>query len=229
MTRVVKAASVPSTGRERAPFSRRGGACPRAGAPGTPAVGRVARRCAGGRQARSINSPSRARASARLRSWVRWRAPRCTSTPSAVRRLPASAARRAFTAGEQPRAAQVEAQAHRGLDLVYVLAAGPRGAEELEGDLAGALERLDGDRGSCARPLGPPRPPAAGRREHDHRRAPAAREPERAARRLQRRRAGAAAQRPVQDHRQEELRLALARPASPRRRRPARSRGGRRA
>src|SRR5437764_13145800 len=62
-----------------------------------PAVGLVGRRGAGATAARRIKSSSRSRASARLRSWVRWRCALIISTPSRVRRRPASRSSRART------------------------------------------------------------------------------------------------------------------------------------
>lgn len=57
-------------------------------------VGRVGRRGLGGVAAWRIRSASRSRASARLRSWVRWRRAVSTSTPSCVKRRPHSVSRR---------------------------------------------------------------------------------------------------------------------------------------
>ena len=53
-------------------------------------VGLVARRGTGRTAASWISATSRSSASARLRSWVRWLCATITSTPSLVRRLPAS-------------------------------------------------------------------------------------------------------------------------------------------
>src|SRR5262249_18324254 len=57
-------------------------------------VGRVARRGTGGTVASRMSATRRSSASARLRSWVRWFWAMMTSTPSLVRRLPASRIRR---------------------------------------------------------------------------------------------------------------------------------------
>src|SRR5690348_4551297 len=60
-------------------------------------VGRLGRRVFGTTSARAISSSSRARASARLASWVRCTREVMTNTPSCVARLPANARRRCRT------------------------------------------------------------------------------------------------------------------------------------
>src|SRR6476646_5785266 len=59
-----------------------------------PSVGRLGRRVFGTTSARAISSFSRARASARLASWVRCTREVMINTPSCVARLPANARRR---------------------------------------------------------------------------------------------------------------------------------------
>ena len=100
-------------------------------------VGLVARRGIGRTAASWISATSRSSASARLRSWVRWFCAMMTSTPSLVSRLPASRISRiAHVVRQRRRAAHVEAQLHRGRELVDVLPAGTGGAHEALLDLA---------------------------------------------------------------------------------------------
>ena len=97
----------------------------------SPRDGLVAMRLFGTINAWRMRSASRARASSRLRSWVRNRSARMMSTPSSAMRRPASVTRRSRTATARPPGmAHVEAQLDRSRDLVDVLAAGARRADE---------------------------------------------------------------------------------------------------
>ena len=108
-------------------------------------LGFVAMRRRGATLACRTSSARRSRASARLRSCVRKRSARMTSTPSSVRRRPASRASRAHRPGQRGRAAHVEAQLDRGRDLVDVLPAGAGGAHEAFLDLPLVEHDLVGD------------------------------------------------------------------------------------
>ena len=91
-----------------------------------------------------ISATSRASASARLRSWVRWFWARITITPSLVSRFPATRQR-----GSRHRSAvtanrAVEPELYRGRELVDILPAGAGGAHEalldfgvIDGDVIG--------------------------------------------------------------------------------------------
>ncbi len=101
------------------------------------AVGLVGRRGIGGAAARRIRAIRRSSASWRLRSWVRKRRAVMTRTPSWVRRRPARRAARSRRLGRQGHGVrEIEAQLHRGRDLVDVLSAGAGGADKAFLDLA---------------------------------------------------------------------------------------------
>ena len=94
-------------------------------------VGLVGRRLTGTTAACRINSISRSSASWRLRSWVRWRCAVMTSTPSLGEPAAGEPHQpRAHVVRQRRRAAHVEAQLHRGRELVDVLPARPGGADE---------------------------------------------------------------------------------------------------
>src|SRR5262245_8780285 len=65
------------------------------------ALGLLALRGVGATAARRMSSTRRSSASARLRSWVRWRCAVITTTPSLVRRLPANRSTRSRTSWER--------------------------------------------------------------------------------------------------------------------------------
>src|SRR6185369_5055294 len=94
-------------------------------------VGRLGRRVFGTTSARAISSFSRARASARLASWVRCTREVMINTPSCVARLPAKCEEALSHVGwERARLADIETQLDGSGNLVDVLAARTRSANK---------------------------------------------------------------------------------------------------